>query len=294
MPSASSQPLLELNDATVLIDGRPVLDRVTLSIGEGQHTAILGPNGAGKSVLLRVLTHQQRPLARPQGPPPVRVLGQEVWNITELQSQMGIVSADLHQRLVSGNSEGWITGEAAVLSGFLVSQGVLRYGTITGEMRERTAAALDSMGVPHLAKRRLNEMSSGEARRVMLARALVTRPRALILDEPTTGLDVVARHAFLERVRQIARTGTTLILITHHVEEIVPEFERVVLLRHGRIAADGTKPAMLTAEWLGRVFEAPLQVDETDGYFYVRPGAAVAAVAQTNAVLDSYGPGPRA
>ena len=93
-------------------------------------------------------------------------------------------------------------------------------------------------------------MSSGEARRVMLARALVTSPRALVLDEPTTGLDLVARHDFMERVRDIARAGTTLILITHHIEEIVPEIARVVLLREGRIVQDGPKPTVLTSESL--------------------------------------------
>src|SRR5436190_15593138 len=159
---------------------------MSLTIHEGEHTVILGPNGAGKSVLLRLLTHQERPLARPEGPTPVRVLGQDVWNVSELQASMGIVSADLHQRFVNGNSEGLITAEAAVVSGFLVSYGILRYGVVTETMRAQAAAALAVMGVPHLARRRLNEMSSGAARRVMLARALVTGPRAPILDAPTT------------------------------------------------------------------------------------------------------------
>ena len=264
-------PILQLDAATVIKGERPVIDGMSLTIHEGEHTVILGPNGAGKSVLLRLLTHQERPLARAGGPPPVRVLGQDIWNISELQSQLGIVSADLHQRFVAGNSEGLITGEAAVLSGFLVSYGILRYGVVTEEMRRQTAAALATMGASHLARRRLNEMSSGEARRVMLARALVTAPRALVLDEPTTGLDLVARHAFMERVRGIARAGTTLILITHHVEEIVPEIDRVILLRKGRIAADGPKAAILTPEHLSRVFEAPLRIDQAGGFYFARP-----------------------
>jgi iron complex transport system ATP-binding protein len=267
-------PILELDSATVIKDDRPVLDSVSLTIEEGDHTVILGPNGAGKSVLLRVLTHQERPLAREEGPAPVRVLGQDVWNISELQSQMGIVSADLHRRFVNGNSEGLITGESAVLSGFLVSYGILRYGVVTQEMRRRTAQALEMMGVSHLARRRLNEMSSGEARRVMLARALVTAPSALILDEPTTGLDLVARHDFMERVRTIARNGTTLILITHHIEEIVPEINRVVLLQNGKIAAHGPKTSMLTPEHLSRVFGAPLQIEQSGGFYFARPADA--------------------
>ena len=116
----------------------------------------------------------------------------------------------------------------------------------------------------------MNEMSSGEARRVLLARALVTNPRALVLDEPTTGLDVVGRHRFMERVRHIAKDGTTLILITHHVEEIIPEIGRVILLRNGHIAADGAKRDILTEGRLSDAFDGPMNVEESDGYFFAR------------------------
>ena len=267
------EPILELQDATVLKDDRPVLDRVTLTIHSGQHTAIVGPNGAGKSILVSLLTHYERPVARTEGPAPVRVFGSDNWNVFDLRSQLGIVSADLHTRFVAGNSEGRITATAAVLSAFLVSHGILRYGAVTAEMRRRTADALELTGVSHLARRTLDQMSSGEARRVMLARALVSAPRALVLDEPTTGLDIAARHDFLERVRGIARAGTTLILITHHIEEIVPEIDRVVLLRSGRIVSDGLKASTLTEPSLEALFGTPVAIEQADGYFYVRPGA---------------------
>ena len=266
-------PVLELVNATVVKADRPVLDALNLTINAGEHSAIVGPNGAGKSVLVRLLTHEDRALAHPNGPSPVRVFGNDMWDVFELRSQLGIVSADLHQRFVAGNSEGRIRGEAAVLSGFLASDGILRYGVVTDEMRRQAADALERLGAGHLAKRWLDELSSGEARRVLLARALVTSPRALVLDEPTTGLDLVARHDFMERVRQIAREGTTLILITHHIDEIVPEIERVILLRQGRIAADGTKRSVLTAGHLSDVFNAPIRLEESDGYYYAHPAA---------------------
>jgi iron complex transport system ATP-binding protein len=267
------EPVLELHDATVLKDDKPVLDRVSLTINTGEHTAIVGPNGAGKSILVSLLTHYERPLARTNGTPPVRVFGDHNWNVFDLRSQLGIVSADLHTRFVAGNSEGRITGIAAVLSAFLVSHGILRYGAITEPMRARAAAALETVGAAHLASRTMDQMSSGEARRVMLARALVTSPRALVLDEPTTGLDLVARHRFMERVRAIAQGGTTLILITHHIEEIVPEIQRVVLLRQGRIIGDGAKTSVLSARGLSELFGVPIVVDVEDGYYYARPGA---------------------
>jgi iron complex transport system ATP-binding protein len=261
-------PVLELLNASVIKADRPVLNNLSLTIGVGEHTAIVGPNGAGKSVLVRLLTHEDRAVAPADGSSPVRVFGDDNWNVFELRSQLGIVSADLHQRFVAGNSEGRIRGEAAVLSGFLASDGILRYGTVTDEMRARAADALERMGAGHLARRWLDELSSGEARRVLLARALVTSPRALVLDEPTTGLDLAARHDFMERVRQIGRGGTTLILITHHIDEIIPEIERVVLLKDGRVAASGSKREMLTAARLSDLFGAPVAIEESDGYLY--------------------------
>jgi len=267
-----SQPVLELLNATVIKGDRPVLNDLTLTIEDGQHTAIVGPNGAGKSLLVKLLTHEVRALVRDDGQPTVRVFGSDNWDVFDLRSQLGIVSADLHQRFVAGNSEGRISGESAVLSGLLASDGILRYGTITGEMKQKAADALERMGASHLARRWLDELSSGEARRVLLARALVTSPRALVLDEPTTGLDLASRHEFMERVRQIARAGTTLILITHHIDEIVPEIQHVVLLGQGRIVTAGPKASVLTSKSLGGLFGAPIVITHNDGYYYARLG----------------------
>ncbi len=266
-----SDPVLELIDATVVKDDRRILDRLTLTIHAGEHTAIVGPNGAGKSFLTKLLSHEERPLVPENGSSPIRVFGSDTWDVFNLRSQLGIVSAEMHHRFVTGNNEGRVSGEAAVLSGFLASQGILRYGSITPEMRQRAADALARMGASHLARRWLDAMSSGEARRVLLARALVTSPRALVLDEPTTSLDLASRHDFMERVRQIARDGTTLILVTHHIEEIVPEIERIILLRNGRIMASGPKRSVLTADRLSELFEAPIALEEDDGYYYARP-----------------------
>jgi iron complex transport system ATP-binding protein len=271
--SVDREPILELTNATVVKDNRTVLEELSLTIREGEHTAILGPNGAGKSLLVSLLTHYERPLARTEGTPPVRVFGEANWNVSDLRAQLGIVSADLHLHFVAGNSEGRIKGEAAVLSAFLVSHGILRYGVITDEMRVRTAEALEMVSAGHLASRWMDQMSSGEARRVMLARVLVTSPRALVLDEPTTGLDLAARHSFMEHVRRVARTGTTVILITHHTEDIIPEIDRVVLLRAGRIVGDGPKREMLSAEHLSQMFGVPVAVEGADGYHYARPAA---------------------
>jgi iron complex transport system ATP-binding protein len=180
------------------------------------------------------------------------------------------VSADLHDRFVHGNAGGAISGRDAVLSGFFASQGLFSHQHVTAAMRRQAADALRRVDAANLAEAALDTMSTGEARRVLIARALVHEPKALVLDEPTRGLDLVARHEFLERVRAVARQGTTIILVTHHVDEIIPEIGRVILLGRGRVAFDGPKPAALTAASLGRVFGAPLAVEEANGYYHVR------------------------
>ena len=273
MDVATEQPLLELHSATVVLGGTRILDGLSLRIAAGEHTAILGPNGAGKSTFIKLLTLQQYPLPAVNGTPPIRVMGRELWDVFALRSQMGIVSPDLHDRFVHGNSSGTISGLEAVLSGFFASQGVFAHQQVTGAMREAAGEALARVGATHLAGATLDTMSTGEARRVLIARALVHKPRALVLDEPTRGLDLVARHEFLERIRAVARQGTTILLVTHHVDEIIPEIGRVILLRQGRVAADGAKAAVLTAAELGRTFDATLAVEQAGGYYHVRVAA---------------------
>lgn len=291
--------LLELNDASVVLGGTRVLDRLTLSIRVGEHTAILGPNGAGKSTFIKLLTLQQYPAAEDErstttrdgilGPPeragreggsrasPIRVFGEDRWDVFELRSKLGIVSADLHDRFVHGNSNGVLTGLDAVVSGFFATHGLFKHQRVTEAMRRQAMAALERVDAARLARVTLDTMSTGEARRVLIARALVHQPAALVLDEPTRGLDVVSRHHFMERVREVARQGTTILLVTHHIDEIIPEIDRVVLLRRGRIDRDGAKAGVLTAEALSRAFDARLSVDARDGYFHVRVDRAGSA-----------------
>jgi iron complex transport system ATP-binding protein len=266
----SDEPVLELTDATVVLDGVSVLDRLTLTIREGEHTAIAGPNGAGKSTLMKLLTLQLYPLARASGTPPIKVFGEERWDVFDLRSRLGIVSADLHDSFVRGNLSGPISGRDAVLSGFFASRGVFGHQRTTDAMRQQADAALESMDAAHLATKIMGEMSTGEARRVLIARALVRKPRALVLDEPTRGLDLVARHRFVERLRVIARQGTTMLLVTHHIDEIIPEIGRVILLRRGRVACDGPKPAVLAAGPLSETFGAPLTIEGANGYYFAR------------------------
>ena len=270
-PVNPGNPVLELVDATVVKgSGVRALDGLTLTIHPGEHTAIVGPNGAGKSTLINLLTRDEYPQPRANGRPPVRIFGSDRWDVFALRTRLGIVSADLHQRFVEGHSVGRISGVDAVLSGFFATRGFLLYSDVTDAMRRAASEALARMEASHLAGKTLNEMSTGEARRVLIARALVSAPEALVLDEPAAGLDPVARHRFMEIVGRIGEQGTTLILVTHHVEEILPIIRQVVLLRNGRVSMAGPKASVLTAEHLSVAFGAPIAVDHHDGRYFLR------------------------
>lgn len=269
--TVSSPAILELHQASVVRGERRVLDSLTLAIARGEHTAIVGPNGAGKSSLIRLLTIEDYPLARDSGVPPLRLFGQARWDAAALRARMGIVSADLHDRFTDGPWVAQVPALEVVLSGFFASRGVFRHHEITEPMRDAARAALHRMGASHLAEARLDRLSTGEARRVLIARALVHAPELLVLDEPTTGLDVVARHRFMEQVRRVAGDGTTVLLVTQHIDEIFPEIDRLVVLEGGRIIEDGPKAQVLRGPALAAAFGGPLHVTAEDGYFYVRP-----------------------
>jgi iron complex transport system ATP-binding protein len=265
-------PLLELHQATVIRGGRPVLDDLSFKIREGEHTAILGPNGSGKSSLIRLVNRQDYPLQPHDGTSPIRILGKDRWDLFELRTQVGIVSADLHQAFMVANGGGRRRGMEVVLSGFFASQGVFSHQKVTPAMEERAGKALALVAAWHLAHKRIEEMSTGEARRILIARALAPDPRALLLDEPTTGLDLVARQHFLDMLQEIAQHGRTILLVTHHIEEILPEIQRVILLREGRVFLDGPKPEVLTQTQLSALYGTTVSLQQANGYFSAQCG----------------------
>lgn len=262
-------PLLKIENASVVKNGQFLLNDLHLEIPARRHTAILGPNGSGKSSLIKLITRQLYPLVREGIEPSVSVFGHERWNIFALRTLLGIVSADLHSAFTGEEAP---PGLEAVLSGFFAGLGLARQDAVTPAMLKRAWQALEETGATALADKPLSQMSTGEVRRVLIARALVNDPRALLLDEPTTGLDLAARRHFLEILRSLARLGRTILLVTHHVEEIIPEIESVVLMHHGQVFLEGAKRDVLTSENLSELFGARISVRESQGYFGAEAG----------------------
>ncbi|MFT3754834.1 MAG: ATP-binding cassette domain-containing protein [Pseudoxanthomonas sp.] len=256
--------LIELDRATVVRGGVRVLRELSLRIPLGQHTAILGANGCGKSTFIKLISRELYPLAREGDAPPARVFGLRRWNVAELRTRLGLVTSDLGRDLQQMHA---LRAEDAVLSGFFSSFVIPSHCKVDASMRAQAAQALQRVGASALRDRLVAELSTGEMRRVLIARALVHSPQALLLDEPTTGLDLVAQRDFLLLLRELAGQGITLVLVTHHLEEIVPEFRRVVVLHGGGVLADGMPEDVLTAQVLSQAYGGELRVECEGGRY---------------------------
>jgi len=257
---------LELEHVNVARGETVVLHDVNLTIDEGEHVAILGPNGCGKSTLIKTMTCECYPLALDGTR--VSIFGRERWDLTELKKRLGVVSPELPGRATLKT-----TGRDAVLTGFFSSSTLWPNLTVTEAMRERAEEVLALVGAMAIADKPVGEMSAGEQRRVMIGRALAgsgtsAGSQMLLLDEPSNALDLAAQQGLRTMLRGLAQRGTGILLITHHIADILPEIERVILMHTGRIVADGPKSTLLTPQALSELFGVKVQVTERDGFFH--------------------------
>ena len=236
------------------------LKGVTFSIAAGGHSAILGPNGSGKSTLIKVITRECYP--RYPDASRVRIWGRETWGLFDLRALLGIVTSDL----VENCTKPYSALETA-LSGFFGSIGIWPNHQVTGEMEGKAREALRFFDVEHLGDKPLTELSSGEARRVVFARALVHDPRALLLDEPSNSLDIRAQHEVREAMRKLAQAGVSVLLVTHHLPDIVPEIDRVIALKDGSVFCDGRKSEVLEDRKMSELFDIGVSVGCVGGIY---------------------------
>jgi iron complex transport system ATP-binding protein len=268
------EALVELEHVYVARGSHVILQDVSLRVAAGEHLVILGPNGCGKSTLLKTITCECYPLAKPETR--VRILDRERWDLTELKRRMGVVSAEL-----PGRQTLTTTGFDAILTGFFSSSTLWPNLTVTAAMRERAEEVMVLVGASGLREKPVGQMSAGQQRRVMIGRALVGSSAAmegaagvgamnqmLLLDEPSNALDLAAQQDLRTMLRGLAQQGTGILLITHHIADILPEIGRVILMREGRIVADGAKRELLTGQRLSALFGVPIELTERDGFIH--------------------------
>jgi iron complex transport system ATP-binding protein len=273
--------IVELEHVFVARGANVVLRDVSLRIARGEHLAILGPNGCGKSTLLKTMTCECYPLALSESSSErllgtrevpqtrVRLMGRERWDLTELKRKMGVVSAEL-----PGRQTLTATGFDAILTGFFSSSTLWPNLTVTAAMRERAEEIVREVGAVALREKPVGEMSAGQQRRIMIGRAMAGASedgrgevQMLLLDEPSNALDLAAQHDLREMLRRLAERGIAIVLITHHIADILPEIERIVMMREGRIVADGAKRELLTEARLSELFGRAIHMSEREGYF---------------------------
>lgn len=261
----STAPYLELREVEAWLGPRPVFTNLSLDLHLGEHTVVLGPNGSGKSSLIKLLSRELYPVVKPGSW--LRIFGDTTVNLWDLRGRIGLVSADLQAGYV-----GSVPAEQVVLSGFFGSVGIGRSQVATAAQRQRAAELMEELGLAALQGRPFSQLSDGQRRRLLLARALVHNPQVLVLDEPTNGLDLRARHQLLTILRRLAQAGTTLLLVTHQIEAIIPEVSRCVLLQNGAVVGDGPAAELLCDQPLSELFRTPLRMIEAGGWRQVLPG----------------------
>jgi iron complex transport system ATP-binding protein len=265
-PAVNEAPLIEIRNATVWRGSTRVFRNLSLTIRQHQRVAVLGPNGSGKTTLLKTINRELYPVARDGSW--IRILGRDRWNVWDLRKHIGLVSEDLQVGFLPTASV-----LDAIVSGYFSSIGVHQQlrDRIEPAQMQRAEAVMRALGLDGLGDREYRTLSTGQQRRCLLGRALVHDPDTLILDEPTAGLDMAGSFDFLARIRALARAGRSLVLVTHHLSDIPPEIDRVILLKSGAVVADGPKAQVLTRERLGDVYGTDLCLTEIDGHYFAYP-----------------------
>ncbi len=256
-------PLFKIHDATVRRKDNVILHVDDFELAEGENIALLGPNGAGKSTFIQLLTREVLPLHRDE--PPVVFRGQVRPTLTDIKACFGVVSNTMHDQV-----RVHLTARDIVCGGLFGTLGIPRHIHATEADYAKAEEQLALLGIGELANRDIMTMSTGQVRRVLVARELVHDPQALIFDEPCTGLDPEGMYQLRGVMRQLAAEGRSVILVTHYPEDIIPAINRVLLIKDAAIYADGRKEDLLTEEHMTRLFGVPLAVESNRGWYSLR------------------------
>jgi iron complex transport system ATP-binding protein len=258
--------VLELASVSVVRGTSTLLDDITWDVAEGERWVVLGPNGAGKTTLLQLASGRMHPTTGIVG-----ILGEVLGavDVFELRPRIGLASAALAERLPASES---VHDIVVTASYGVVGRWRERYDDLDHERAERL---LDALGMSGFGRRTYGTLSEGERKRVQIARALMTDPELMLLDEPAAGLDLGGREELVRRLAELAMDAhaPSLILVTHHVEEIPPGFTHVLLLRQGRVVAHGPLGTTLTAEALSETFGLALVLEHVDDRWSARAKA---------------------
>lgn len=257
-----NSPVLSIRDLQITRGGVRILKKINWTVRAGENWVILGSNGSGKTCLLKALAGYMPPT---DGEISVleETFGESDWR--ELREKIGVVSASISQMIHDED-----LAVEIVAGGYHAMVGY--WGRITKAEYAHALGLLTTLRVKYLAERPWEVLSQGERQRVLIARALVAKPKILILDEPCTGLDPVARERFLDDLARLLkrRDRPSVILVTHHIEEILPAFTHILALRKGRVEYCAPKTEVLRSGSLGKLFGRPMSVQKSRGRYWLK------------------------
>jgi len=256
--------VLEIRNASVFRGQDQVLKNLNISIRSGERLVILGPNGAGKTTLIKLFTRELYPHAGDDSY--LKLFGSTDINIWQLRKKVGVVSHEFQQQYKTIS-----TGLDVILSAFFGSIGLYQHHRVSPRQRRVAEEKLDEYHIADLRDKQYLQLSAGQQRRLLLARSMVHDPDIIIFDEPTNGLDIASAFQIIGDIRKLAAIGKTIILVTHHLHEIVPEFNRAILLANGEIKYDGDIESALTSARLSTLFHTPMHITISDGFYQWRP-----------------------
>ena len=252
--------IVRLDDIGVTRGNGHILRNINWTVRRGENWAVLGGNGSGKSFLLNVVSTGLFPSSGHVELFGMRLGETDVWN---LRGRIGMVSDSLQK---SYNEQTVV--EEVICSGFFWSNGI--YREIKASMRRAACSTAESLSLAHLLNRKFGELSHGEQKRALIARALVNDPELLVLDEPAGGLDFPAREELLAEVERLAQSGRTIIYVTHYVEEIMPSFTHCLLMKNGGVFASGSREGVLTERLLNEALGYRFALAEKNGRLWPR------------------------
>lgn len=257
--------IIDFENIYVSYDLKPVLENITLKINKNEHWAILGSNGSGKSTLIKLISTDLYPNTKFSFKK--SIFGQERWSIFELKRNLGIITNDLHNYFeIHGNT---LTASEVILSGYFSTIGVFDHQNFTQEQQGKVLEVLEFLEILELKDKQVNQMSTGELRRCIIGRALIHDPKAFILDEPTVGLDIKAQYSFIRLIQKLS-SKASIILVTHHIEEIFPEISHVALMYKKTIFKQGEKDEILNSKNLSDIFEIKIDLQKENERYYIR------------------------
>ncbi len=256
--------IIDFENIHVSYDIEPILKEINLKVKSGEHLAILGANGSGKTTLMKLFSNDLYPNVK--YPFKKEIFGHQRWSIFELKKKLGIITNDLHNYFEKQGT--FLNGYEVVLSGYYSSIGIFGHQDFSDNWHKKAVETMEFMEIFNLKDKLVSNMSTGELRKCIIARALIHNPEAFVLDEPTSGLDIKAQISFIKLLRKLSKKAT-IILITHHIEEIFKEIKNVALIYEKSIYKYGDKKKILTSKNLSKIFDMKLSLQcQNERYFY--------------------------